>query len=258
MAGNQKIYHLDIDGPQLRRQRELLFLLMEAADESRTFDLGPEQFAVLDGLVNLTDDIADQAHDKYGIDCLLTNDEESETQTVELDDSGCLEYETGDGTVRYRDQFGNTQDVHRPGDDGYDDRLEQFQTKRKAAEGGNPGDTEAEPPVEVELPEGGRLELRKDSGEIFKYGTNGTLMVTRVLGDDGYDEWLALFCRRAGRELTTDKLSIEITYDPGMTDVESLAVVEDRVLETVPAMPGILDDYGNPTFGEFYVLEENT
>ncbi len=131
MAGNRKIYHLDIDGPQLRRQRELLFLLMEAAGESRTFELGPKQFEMLDGLVNLTDDIADQAHDRYGIDCLLTDDEEGEIQTVELGDGGCLEYETEDGTLRRRDQHGNTEDVRRPGDEGYDNLLALFQEKRR-------------------------------------------------------------------------------------------------------------------------------
>ena len=79
MSVNEKSYLLDIDGPKFRKQRELLFLLMEAADESRPFELGPEQFELLDGLVNLTDAIADQAQDNYGIDCLLVPDESNGT-----------------------------------------------------------------------------------------------------------------------------------------------------------------------------------
>jgi hypothetical protein len=140
MAGNQKTYRLNIDGAQLRRQRELLFLLMQAADESRTFELGPEQFEMLEGLVNLTDGIADQAHDKYGIDCLLSDGETSRDELVP----------------------------------------------------------------------------------------------------------------------TTAKLFIDVTYDPDLTDAESLAVAADRLLETAMSTPGILDEYGGPKLGEFFVAEETT
>lgn len=54
-----------IDGPLLREQRSVL---IELANDSR---LTTEERIALNGLVELTDVIADQAHDVYGIDCLL-------------------------------------------------------------------------------------------------------------------------------------------------------------------------------------------
>lgn len=49
-------------------------------------------------------------------------------------------------------------------------------------------------------------------------------------------------------------LTIQIDYDPDVTDPEGLAVAMDRLLETAISIPGVLDEYGNPTLGEFYVL----
>ena len=54
-----------IDGPTFRRQRQLLLSLARDG-KARSSDR-----ELLDGLVNLTDAIADQAHDKHGVDCLL-------------------------------------------------------------------------------------------------------------------------------------------------------------------------------------------
>ena len=68
---NEQSYRLSIDGPLFRRQRELLIRLAEAARSGRPGELGPEQAELLEGLVGLTDTVADQAHDRYGIDCLL-------------------------------------------------------------------------------------------------------------------------------------------------------------------------------------------
>ena len=68
---NEQSYRLSIDGPLFRRQRELLIRLAEAARSGRPSELGPEQAVLLEGLVDLTDAVADQAHDRYGIDCLL-------------------------------------------------------------------------------------------------------------------------------------------------------------------------------------------
>jgi len=48
-------------------------------------------------------------------------------------------------------------------------------------------------------------------------------------------------------------LTIEIDYDPAVTDPESLASAADRLLETALSTPNILDEYGNPRFGEFFV-----
>ena len=48
-------------------------------------------------------------------------------------------------------------------------------------------------------------------------------------------------------------LTVEIEYDPAMTDPESLACAMDRLLETALSTPGIFSDYGNPKVGEFLV-----
>lgn len=63
-------YSLTIDGPLFRKQRELLIALADSARGGRTMPMGSEQSALLEGLVELTDAIADQAYDQ-GIDCLI-------------------------------------------------------------------------------------------------------------------------------------------------------------------------------------------
>jgi len=50
------------------------------------------------------------------------------------------------------------------------------------------------------------------------------------------------------------RLFLEIDYDPGVTDPEGLASAMDRLLETSLSIPGVLDEYGSPRFGEFLVL----
>jgi hypothetical protein len=49
------------------------------------------------------------------------------------------------------------------------------------------------------------------------------------------------------------RLTIEVRYDPRRTDPESLASAMDRLLETARSIPGVLDEYGDPRFGEFLV-----
>jgi hypothetical protein len=68
---NEQNYRLSIDGSQFRQQRELLIRLCAAARNGRPCELGSQQAELLEGLVNLTDAVADQAYDRYGIDCLL-------------------------------------------------------------------------------------------------------------------------------------------------------------------------------------------
>ena len=51
-------------------------------------------------------------------------------------------------------------------------------------------------------------------------------------------------------------LTVEIEYDPAMTDGEGLACAMDRLLETALSTPGIFDEYGNPKVGEFFVAQE--
>jgi hypothetical protein len=51
-------------------------------------------------------------------------------------------------------------------------------------------------------------------------------------------------------------LSIEIDYDPAVTDPESLATAADGLLQTVRSTPNTLDEYGNPRFGDFFVCPD--
>jgi hypothetical protein len=48
-------------------------------------------------------------------------------------------------------------------------------------------------------------------------------------------------------------LTVDIEYDASVTDPEALASAADRLLETVLSTPGIMDEYGKPRFGEFFV-----
>jgi hypothetical protein len=51
-------------------------------------------------------------------------------------------------------------------------------------------------------------------------------------------------------------LTVDVQYNPRVTDPESLAVALDRLLEIALSTPEILDDYGNPVVGEFFVLQK--
>ena len=50
-------------------------------------------------------------------------------------------------------------------------------------------------------------------------------------------------------------LTVEVRYHPRCTDPEGLAVAMDRLLETALSTPGIMEEYGNPTFDDFFVAE---
>ena len=50
-------------------------------------------------------------------------------------------------------------------------------------------------------------------------------------------------------------LTVEVRYHPRYTDPEGLAVAMDRLLETGLSTPGIMEEYGNPTFDEFFVAD---
>jgi len=71
IASEQPTYRLTLDGPSLRDQRELLMQLQNLFTLSPTTLVRPDEKQLLEGLINLTDAIADQAHDRYGVDCLL-------------------------------------------------------------------------------------------------------------------------------------------------------------------------------------------
>jgi len=69
-------YHLKIDGPLFRAQRELLLNLRDLAGQETPFIPAPVHESLLDGLIHLTDEMADQAHDRHGLDCLLETDDQ--------------------------------------------------------------------------------------------------------------------------------------------------------------------------------------
>ena len=48
-------------------------------------------------------------------------------------------------------------------------------------------------------------------------------------------------------------LTVEIQYDARLTDPEGLASAMDRLLETALSTPGIMQEYGDPKMGEFFV-----
>lgn len=52
-------------------------------------------------------------------------------------------------------------------------------------------------------------------------------------------------------------LTVEVEYDPSMTDPEGLACAMDQLLKTALSTPDILEDYGNPTVGDFFVASVN-
>lgn len=49
-------------------------------------------------------------------------------------------------------------------------------------------------------------------------------------------------------------LYIEIDFDDDMTDAESMACALDQLMKTALSTPRILEEYGEPKIGEFFVL----
>ena len=64
-------YALHIDGPLFRGQRQLLVKIADLARRKQPYEPAPGDEKLLEGLLGLTDALADQAHDQHGIDCLL-------------------------------------------------------------------------------------------------------------------------------------------------------------------------------------------
>jgi hypothetical protein len=71
MTENDKTYHLHLDGKLFRRQRELLLKIADLVRRKQPYEPSPGDEELLEGLLTLSDAIADQAHDQHGIDCLL-------------------------------------------------------------------------------------------------------------------------------------------------------------------------------------------
>ena len=70
------------------------------------------------------------------------------------------------------------------------------------------------------------------------------------------NDYARLIGGQHGRTHMKTKLTLEIDYDPAMTDPEGLAYAMDQLLETALSTPSILSDYGNPTIGQFFVAKE--
>lgn len=64
-------YDLAIDGPALRAQRQRLLELADALHWGKQVRLRPADTELIDGLINLTDEVADQAAERHSIDCLI-------------------------------------------------------------------------------------------------------------------------------------------------------------------------------------------
>ena len=72
-----KRYTLRIDGGLLRNQRRLLLKLADAAHRNLIhIPRAKDDMDLLEGILALLDEISDQAHDQYGIDCLLDDAQE--------------------------------------------------------------------------------------------------------------------------------------------------------------------------------------
>jgi hypothetical protein len=84
VATDMQRYTLQIDGGLLRQQRLLLLTLLDSF--RRNVPMAPsaqDAGDLLEGISALLDEIADQGHDQYGIDCLLEDqEEESQDQTA--------------------------------------------------------------------------------------------------------------------------------------------------------------------------------
>ena len=70
-------YTLNIDGKLFRSQRELLMKIADLARQNRPYSPTPGDEVLFEGLLELNDAIADQAHDQHGIDCLLVDEDDT-------------------------------------------------------------------------------------------------------------------------------------------------------------------------------------
>ena len=61
-----KQYALHIDGKLFRAQRELLVKIADLVRRKQPYEPSPSDGGLLEGLLNMTDAIADQAHDQHG------------------------------------------------------------------------------------------------------------------------------------------------------------------------------------------------
>lgn len=56
--------------------------------------------------------------------------------------------------------------------------------------------------------------------------------------------------------MKTARLYLDVEYDENKTDPDALARAADILLETSLSTPGIMEEYGNPSFGFFFIEDE--
>jgi hypothetical protein len=76
-SANEQHYALRIDGGLLRQQRSLLLTLADSVRQGAISIPEAQAEGLLEGVLSLLDEIADQAHDHFGIDCLLKDPHEA-------------------------------------------------------------------------------------------------------------------------------------------------------------------------------------
>lgn len=85
-------FKLRLDGPVFRRQREMLQRMLWQLWNKGSCEVQPDAEPLIAGLVNLTDAIADQAIDGFGIDCEIRDEpdrlEENESERCECEQPG--------------------------------------------------------------------------------------------------------------------------------------------------------------------------
>lgn len=86
---------------------------------------------------------------------------------------------------------------------------------------------------------------------------DGEIYVNIPDGQHGTDKYLIKILQASSDERASSKkvatLTMEVAYDPQVTDAESIAGAAARLLETALSTPGILGEYGNPTFDTFRI-----
>jgi hypothetical protein len=96
----------------------------------------------------------------------------------------------------------------------------------------------------------------RDMAEIGETEQENLLRVEGVVGRELQGEPTLLENEPTGPAKparATGTLCIDVTYDPKVTDLESVATGIDILLETAQSTPGILEDYGNPGIGNIYI-----
>lgn len=53
--------------------------------------------------------------------------------------------------------------------------------------------------------------------------------------------------------MKTIRFSVDVTFNEAVTDEDGVGNALDTLMETATSTPGILDEYGNPEVGAFYV-----